>query len=448
MKKLLLLFLPLLCFGAEYEFLTPQVVVIKDFKGAINVKNAGVWNKENGLLRDAKNNILKKADISKYVYFTLPKPLKNGEKTTFGTYLLQYDAEKPTQIFKLNQLGNGEKQRQKYAYMGVWLGSAGALPLKHLDGRTFEIRRSSDSKTVFVNKIKMRRSDPFYQGKIPFTGEEVAELDYSKFNTPGKYYFYVENIGKSMDFTIGAETLSEAFYIHARGLYHKRCGIAKEQPFTAWTSPACHSQVYTGSFPGNDEHYRKGKNIEEGFVRKFQRVEVKHFELIKRHSLSAVKSVSAPGGWHDAADYDRRPYHLRIVNDLATVYLMKPENFIDGQLNIPESDNGIPDILDEAVWGLKHLLAVQQQNGGVGTWFETTGHPQAGEGLPDKDKYVYYVSAPSRNSTFDTMAIGALRAIRDHGLKVPEDISVVGFDGIELGNYLTPKLFALIKRAR
>lgn len=40
----------------------------------------------------------------------------------------------------------------------------------------------------------------------------------------------------------------------------------------------------------------------------------------------------------------------------------------------------------------------------------------------------------------DTMAIGALRAIRDHGLKVPEDISVVGFDGIELGNYLTPKL--------
>ena len=411
MKKLLLLFLPLLCFGAEYEFLTPQVVVIKDFKGAINVKNAGVWNKENGLLRDAKNNILKKADISKYVYFTLPKPLKNGKKTTFGTYSLQYDAEKPTQIFKLNQLGNGEKQRQKYAYMGAWLGSAGALPLKHLDGRTFEIRRSSDSKTVFVNKIKMRRSDPFYQGKIPFTGEEVAELDYSKFNTPGKYYFYVENIGKSMDFTIGAETLSEAFYIHARGLYHKRCGIAKEQPFTAWTSPACHSQVYTGSFPGNDEHYRKGKNIEEGFVRKFQRVEVKHFELIKRHSLSAVKSVSAPGGWHDAADYDRRPYHLRIVNDLATVYLMKPENFIDGQLNIPESGNGIPDILDEAVWGLKHLLAVQQQNGGVGTWFETTGHPQAGEGLPDKDKYVYYVSAPSRNSTLEYAAAASTLAL-------------------------------------
>ena len=40
----------------------------------------------------------------------------------------------------------------------------------------------------------------------------------------------------------------------------------------------------------------------------------------------------------------------------------------------------------------------------------------------------------------DTMALGAIRAIRDHGLRVPEDISVVGFDGIELGNYMSPKL--------
>lgn len=40
----------------------------------------------------------------------------------------------------------------------------------------------------------------------------------------------------------------------------------------------------------------------------------------------------------------------------------------------------------------------------------------------------------------DTMALGAIRAIRDRGMQVPEDISVVGFDGIELGNYLTPKL--------
>lgn len=43
-------------------------------------------------------------------------------------------------------------------------------------------------------------------------------------------------------------------------------------------------------------------------------------------------------------------------------------------------------------------------------------------------------------ATSDVMAIGAIRAIRDRGLRVPEDVSVVGFDGIELGDFLTPRL--------
>ena len=40
----------------------------------------------------------------------------------------------------------------------------------------------------------------------------------------------------------------------------------------------------------------------------------------------------------------------------------------------------------------------------------------------------------------DVMAIGAIRALRDHGLRVPEDVSVMGFDGLPLGSFLVPKL--------
>ena len=40
----------------------------------------------------------------------------------------------------------------------------------------------------------------------------------------------------------------------------------------------------------------------------------------------------------------------------------------------------------------------------------------------------------------DVMAVGAMRAIRDRGLRVPEDVSMVGFDGIALIDYLAPKL--------
>ncbi len=40
----------------------------------------------------------------------------------------------------------------------------------------------------------------------------------------------------------------------------------------------------------------------------------------------------------------------------------------------------------------------------------------------------------------DVLAIGAMRAITETGLRIPEDISLMGYDGIDLGNYLTPKL--------
>ena len=40
----------------------------------------------------------------------------------------------------------------------------------------------------------------------------------------------------------------------------------------------------------------------------------------------------------------------------------------------------------------------------------------------------------------DVMAIGAIRAIRDLGRSVPEDISVVGYDGIPLGQFSLPRL--------
>ncbi len=40
----------------------------------------------------------------------------------------------------------------------------------------------------------------------------------------------------------------------------------------------------------------------------------------------------------------------------------------------------------------------------------------------------------------DIMAIGAIRGIKDMGLSVPEDISVIGFDDIVLASYVTPEL--------
>lgn len=430
----------------EYEFLTPRVLVLKGASeklagkeaeniAAIQIKiptgtatsarnvpmlkieKSGYWRKENGLRRNRNGDILRIPEITSYFYLFLNRDVQASESIELrlpnDTYLsLRYDPERPTPVIKINQLGNGRTQERKYAYAGEWCGTAGALSLNHLEGKEFELIRVSDRVTVFLGTIRMRCKDPCYQGKIPFTGEEVAELDYSAWNTSGRYFIRIPGIGRSMEFAIGPQPLNEAFYIHARGLYHKRCGIAKESPFTAWRSPACHRTVIRGRFPGNADHYRKGKEPDRGFFdRRGNRIEVRPFELIKTNPPYQRETISAPGGWHDAADYDRRPYHLRIVSDLAAVYLLKPENFVDGQLNIPESGNGIPDILDEAAWGLKHLLALQQPDGGVGCWVETTGHPQPGDGMPDVDPYIYYASAPSRNSTLKYAAAASTLAL-------------------------------------
>lgn len=48
----------------------------------------------------------------------------------------------------------------------------------------------------------------------------------------------------------------------------------------------------------------------------------------------------------------------------------------------------------------------------------------------------------------DVMAIGAIRALHNNGLRVPKDVSVMGFDGLPLGTYLVPQLSTVIQSAQ
>ena len=48
----------------------------------------------------------------------------------------------------------------------------------------------------------------------------------------------------------------------------------------------------------------------------------------------------------------------------------------------------------------------------------------------------------------DVMAIGAIRALHNNGLRVPKDVSVMGFDGLNLGSFLVPQLSTVIQSTR
>ena len=47
--------------------------------------------------------------------------------------------------------------------------------------------------------------------------------------------------------------------------------------------------------------------------------------------------------------------------------------------------------------------------------------------------------------TSDLVAMGAYKALNEAGVRIPEDVSVVGFDGISLGNFLNPPLTTMVQ---
>ena len=388
----------------------------------VNIVRTGFWLTPEGQARfpdkEGKERISKNADLAHHCFLELDRALTEGEKVAItmpaGEQLsFVYRSNTPSPIFKINQIGYMPDAR-KYAYMGAWLGTAGPMRLhRTLDGRPFHLVDAESGKAVFTGMLTKRMDDPVNAAGIPFSGEEVLELDFSSFSTPGRYYLAVDGAGRSAEFRIGNDVMAEAFYIHARGLFHQRCGIARDKSCTNWTAPACHLYCFRGTFPPDDSHYNRGAdNRPWGFyTADGKSLTVNHFLLIEQNAPRQPEKLDVAGGWHDAADWDRRPQHLSIVGDLAAVYLLKPENFIDGQLDLPESGNGIPDILDEALWGMEHLRKKQQPDGGVGTWVETTRHPTPDDGCASDDKLAYYLSCATRNSSLEYAAYASELAL-------------------------------------
>ena len=72
--------------------------------------------------------------------------------------------------------------------------------------------------------------------------------------------------------------------------------------------------------------------------------------------------------------------------------------------------------------------------------FSFAGGYQGAKNLLDNGRTFTGIFAMS-----DVMAIGAIRALRDAGLQVPGDVSVVGFDGLTVGEYMIPRLTTVVQ---
>ena len=192
-----------------------------------------------------------------------------------------------------------------------------------------------------------------------FLGADVWECDFSALAKPGTYVVSVEDVGCSWPFHLAEDVYRPAFRAVARALYHNRSGIALTKPFTEFERPAPHNPKLTPGFAGK-LRYTRLRFTEWGS---------------EGGNAKALMEVS-PGalqdswGWYqDAGDWDSYYTHLRVAQELLLVYEMGPRKFSDGELSIPESGNGVPDVLDEAAWLPRfcHRLRAELMRKGWGT---------------------------------------------------------------------------------
>ena len=229
-------------------------------------------------------------------------------------------------------------------------------------GREFTLHRA-DGKVVL-------QGDTDVPVKDANSGEEVALIDFTGVYEEGEYYFTDENGDKSAQFTIADDVYAPVFRDALRMFYFQRCGMELEEK-------------YAGKFKHKACHCQKAFYLDD-----------------------PDRKVDLRGGWHDAGDYGRYVTAAAVaLGHLLYAYEMMPDMFSE-ELNIPESGNGIPDLLNECRYELDWMLKMQEADGGV--HHKATSMNFVGFVMPEDDDLDIVITPVSSLATADLAAICAM----------------------------------------
>ncbi len=320
-----------------------------------------------------------------WIYIELPFPIKSGSTYTVvlnnvasnvDVFSFVYDEKKlRSPAVHVNQIGF-VPDAPKYAYISHFMGSFnttehvnGALNLDSYANSAFHIIRTWDDSVMFTGTIAKQRDKndtDFIRTDIDFNNKnmtlaDVWECDFADFKTPGEYYVVVEKMGCSYPFEINDDVYREPYYYTSRAMFTQRQGIIQEIE------------------PGLN--YPRDHRTEDGITMKYFPNLTGEGEFNPSEGAGDVNGVW--GWYHDAGDWDGYATHYRVPMTLLALYDLKPTNFgdgdvspkykpADGELWINEGENGLPDILDEAMWLIKFyrlakdsLIAQGYTDGGV-----------------------------------------------------------------------------------
>lgn len=212
------------------------------------------------------------------------------------------------------------------------------------------------------------------------SGETVRIADFTALKTPGRYRLRVAGLPDSAPFDIQSNVYRALNIGALKAYYYSRAG--------------------TALLPQHAGIYARAAGHPDTVV------------LVHASAASTGRPegtvISAPKGWYDAGDYNKY-----IVNSGISTYTLLaawehfPQYFKAQDSNLPESGNGMPDILNEALWNLDWMLAMQDPRDG-GVYHKLTDKDFDGMVMPDQPHATRYVVQKSTAAALDFAAVMAV----------------------------------------
>lgn len=204
----------------------------------------------------------------------------------------------------------------------------------------YQIRRWADDVVVHTGTLQPWKSGATHAQ----SGDRGWHYDFSALTAAGAYYIWdsARQVGSGR-FEIGSAVYAPVLRHAVRMFYHQRLNHAKVAPYVdaRWADAAAYER------PGQDRsatsRWAKGQ---------------------------AATARDLSGGWMDAGDTNKYvTFAQSAVLQLLDAYRMSPAVFRD-DFGIPESGNGLPDLLDELKWELDFLRRMQDASGTHGLFLK------------------------------------------------------------------------------
>ena len=214
--------------------------------------------------------------------------------------------------------------------------------------------------------------------KSPWSDKEHHIIDFSSVKKPGQYRLIAGDYTK--DILIAEHPYRDLAKAAMKAFFYQRSGEPLLELYAGqWARPLGHPDTCVLVHPS-----AAIKGRPEGTV------------------------LSCPGGWYDAGDFNKYIVNSGFsIGEMLTIYQYNPKYFNALNLNIPESSNATPDVLDEILVQLKWMLTMQDPTDG-GVYHKLTSPEFGAFQMPSECHQPRYVVQKSTAAALDFAATMAL----------------------------------------